>query len=84
MSPRVPPRRRKRTSSDTDDDDRLPQNRSVYQFQGMIGTKDEQQPDLDVHLIWRYFGYHVEREDLETDFEAAPEPERVAAGSVSA
>ena len=39
----------------------------------MIGTKDEQQPDLDVHLIWRYFGYHVEREDLENDFEAAPE-----------
>ncbi|KAI0708726.1 iron uptake cluster protein [Cerioporus squamosus] len=45
-------------------------NKSVYQFQGMIGTKEQEQVDLDVHLIWRYFGYQVEREDLVPDFEA--------------
>ncbi len=36
----------------------------------MIGTKEQEQVDLDVHLIWRYFGYQVEREDLVPDFEA--------------
>ncbi|RDX46369.1 iron uptake cluster protein [Lentinus brumalis] len=45
-------------------------NKSVYQYQGMIGTKEQEQVDLDVHLIWRYFGYQVEREDLVPDFEA--------------
>ncbi|EJF61918.1 iron uptake cluster protein [Dichomitus squalens LYAD-421 SS1] len=46
-------------------------NKSVYQFQGVIGTKEQEPPDLDVHLIWRYYGYHVSREDLEADFEAS-------------
>ncbi|KAI0824370.1 FAD/NAD-P-binding domain-containing protein [Trametes gibbosa] len=41
--------------------------KSVYQFQGMIGTRDKEPADLDVHLIWRYFGYNVTREDLERD-----------------
>ncbi|KAH9847730.1 FAD/NAD-P-binding domain-containing protein [Lenzites betulinus] len=41
--------------------------KSVYQFQGMIGTRDKEPADLDVHLIWRYFGYNVSREDLERD-----------------
>ena len=40
------------------------QNKSVYQFQGVIGTKEQESPDLDVHLIWRYYGYAVSREDL--------------------
>ncbi|OSC99602.1 FAD/NAD(P)-binding domain-containing protein [Trametes coccinea BRFM310] len=48
--------------------------KSVYQFQGMIGTRDKEPADLDVHLIWRYFGHQVEREDLEHDPEAAPAP----------
>lgn len=43
----------------------------MYQFQGMVGTKEQEQPDLDVHLIWRYFGYQVEREDLVPDFDEA-------------
>ncbi|CDO72029.1 hypothetical protein BN946_scf184943.g64 [Trametes cinnabarina] len=46
--------------------------KSVYQFQGMIGTRDKEPADLDVHLIWRYFGHKVEREDLERDADAAP------------
>ncbi|KAI9060789.1 iron uptake cluster protein [Trametes sanguinea] len=46
--------------------------KSVYQFQGMIGTRDKEPADLDVHLIWRYFGHQVEREDLERDSEAGP------------
>ena len=37
----------------------------MYKFQGVIGTRDQGPEDLDVHLIWRYFGYEVEREDLE-------------------
>ncbi|KAI0704668.1 iron uptake cluster protein [Earliella scabrosa] len=44
--------------------------KSVYQFQGVIGTRDQEQADLDVHLIWRYFGYQYERADLERDPEA--------------
>ncbi|RPD55220.1 iron uptake cluster protein [Lentinus tigrinus ALCF2SS1-6] len=56
-------------------------NKSVYQFQGMVGTKEEQQPDLDVHLIWRYYGFNVEREDLETDFEAEAGAEAAVAGA---
>ncbi|KAI0738290.1 iron uptake cluster protein [Daedaleopsis nitida] len=44
--------------------------KSVYQFQGVIGTRDQEQADLDVHLIWRYFGFRYAREDLETDPEA--------------
>ncbi|KAI0773064.1 hypothetical protein BD413DRAFT_538824 [Trametes elegans] len=39
--------------------------KSVYQFQGMIGVRDKEPADLDVHLIWRYFGHDVSREDLE-------------------
>ena len=46
------------------------QTKSVYQFQGVIGTRDQEQADLDVHLIWRYFGYQYERADLERDPEA--------------
>ncbi len=46
------------------------QTKSVYQFQGVIGTRDAEQADLDVHLIWRYYGYQYERADLETDPEA--------------
>ena len=53
------------------------QNKSVYQFQGVIGTKEQESPDLDVHLIWRYYGYAVSREDLETDIEA-PAPVALA------
>ncbi|KAI0354558.1 FAD/NAD(P)-binding domain-containing protein [Trametes cingulata] len=41
--------------------------KSVYQFQGMIGTRDKEPADLDVHLIWRYFGHRVDREDLERE-----------------
>ncbi len=43
------------------------QTKSVYQFQGMIGIRDKEPADLDVHLIWRYFGHNVTREDLEVD-----------------
>ncbi|KAH9945201.1 iron uptake cluster protein [Epithele typhae] len=41
--------------------------KSVYQYQGVIGTRDEEQDDLDIHIMWRYFGYEVERGDLDTD-----------------
>ena len=46
----------------------------MYQFQGVIGTRDAEQADLDVHLIWRYFGYQVERADLESGAFAEPAP----------
>ncbi|KAM5545753.1 hypothetical protein V8D89_000791 [Ganoderma adspersum] len=45
--------------------------KSVYQFQGVIGTKDVESLDLDAHLIWRYYGYQYSREDLENDPEAS-------------
>ena len=49
----------------------------------MIGTRDKEPADLDVHLVWRYFGYQVDREDIEVDFEApvvpAPAPAPVPA-----
>ncbi|KAI1793690.1 iron uptake cluster protein [Ganoderma leucocontextum] len=45
--------------------------KSVYQFQGVIGTKDVEALDLDAHLIWRYYGYQYSREDIETDPEAS-------------
>ena len=47
------------------------QTKSVYQFQGVIGTKDLESLDLDAHLIWRYYGYQYSREDLENDPEAS-------------
>ncbi|KAI0367108.1 FAD/NAD(P)-binding domain-containing protein [Pilatotrama ljubarskyi] len=47
--------------------------KSVYQFQGMIGTRDKEPADLDVHLIWRYFGHNVDREDLEREGESQDE-----------
>ena len=37
----------------------------MYEFRGVVGTRDQEPEDLDVHLIWRYFGYDVKREDLE-------------------
>ena len=46
----------------------------MYQFQGVIGTRDAEQADLDVHLIWRYFGYQVERADLESGAFSEPAP----------
>ncbi|KAI8977726.1 FAD/NAD-P-binding domain-containing protein [Trametes punicea] len=39
--------------------------KSVYQAQGVVGTRDKEPADLDVHLIWRYFGHRVDRADLE-------------------
>ncbi|KAH9895611.1 hypothetical protein C8Q73DRAFT_688697 [Cubamyces lactineus] len=72
--------------------------KSVYQFQGMIGTRDKEPADLDVHLIWRYFGHKVGRDDLERDLDSAsvhedaaivseaepkPEPKSGAASSSS-
>ena len=54
----------------------------------MIGTRDKEPADLDVHLVWRYFGYQVDREDIEVDFEApvvpAPAPASTAAPAVVA
>ncbi|KAI0668115.1 FAD/NAD-P-binding domain-containing protein [Trametes maxima] len=54
--------------------------KSVYQYQGMIGTRDKEPADLDVHLIWRYFGHNVERGDLDLD----PEQERATRAVVRA
>ena len=50
----------------------------------MIGTRDKEPADLDVHLVWRYFGYQVDREDIEVDFEApvVPAPAPVSAPAV--
>ncbi|KAI0656066.1 FAD/NAD-P-binding domain-containing protein [Cubamyces menziesii] len=53
--------------------------KSVYQFQGMIGTRDKEPADLDVHLIWRYFGHKVGRDDLERDPDSAPVQEDATA-----
>ncbi|CDO71988.1 hypothetical protein BN946_scf184943.g23 [Trametes cinnabarina] len=47
-------------------------SKSVHQFQGMIGTRDKEPADLNVHLIWRYFGHKVERENLKCDPFATP------------
>ena len=55
------------------------QTKSVYQFQGVIGTRDQELEDLDVHLIWRYFGYEIEREDLENYVEPVVEEGKVVA-----
>ena len=55
----------------------------MYQFQGMIGTRDKEPADLDVHLIWRYFGHKVGRDDLERDPDSAPVQEDAAAAVVS-
>ena len=55
------------------------QAKCVYEFQGVVGTRDQEPEDLDVHLIWRYFGYEVEREDLENYVEVAEERKVVAA-----
>ncbi|KAH9914403.1 FAD/NAD-P-binding domain-containing protein [Epithele typhae] len=41
--------------------------KSVYQYQGVIGTRDQEQADLDIHMMWHYFGYEVERGDLDAD-----------------
>ena len=46
----------------------------MYQFQGVIGIRDKEPADLDVHLIWRYFGYNVTREDLERQGDAPAAP----------
>ncbi|KAH9934039.1 iron uptake cluster protein [Epithele typhae] len=54
--------------------------KSVYQYQGVIGTRDQEQADLDIHMTRRYFGYEVERGDLDADLPdeeipgAAPRP----------
>ena len=55
----------------------------MYQFQGQIGTKEEENVDLEVHQIWRYFGFNVTREDLETDWEARQAKAKAEAASVS-
>ena len=55
------------------------QAKCVYEFQGVIGTRDQEPEDLDVHLIWRYFGYEVEREDLENYVEPVVEEGKVVA-----
>ncbi|KAH9940051.1 uncharacterized protein BXZ73DRAFT_99045 [Epithele typhae] len=39
----------------------------LYQHQGVIGTRDQEQANLDTHMMWRYFGYEVKRGDLEVD-----------------
>ncbi|KAH9910702.1 uncharacterized protein BXZ73DRAFT_83259 [Epithele typhae] len=31
--------------------------KSVYQCQGIIGTRDQEQAGVDIHMMWRYFGY---------------------------
>ena len=55
------------------------QAKCVYEFQGVIGTRDQEPEDLDVHLIWRYFGYEIEREDLENYVEPVVEEGKVVA-----
>ena len=42
-------------------------------------TRDQEPEDLDVHLIWRYFGYEIEREDLENYVEEVAEERKVVA-----
>lgn len=32
------------------------QRKSVYQMQGVVGTKDDGKDDLDAALLWGYFG----------------------------
>lgn len=35
------------------------QGRGVYQFQGMVGRREKEPEDMDVHLIWRYFAMEM-------------------------
>ena len=51
----------------------------MYDFRGVIGTRDQEPEDLDVHLIWRYFGYDVERVDLENHVEPVVDEGKVVA-----
>ncbi|OBZ73235.1 Apoptosis-inducing factor B [Grifola frondosa] len=39
--------------------------KSVYQIQGVVGTRDSDSADLDAHLMWRYFGMEVDSSDAQ-------------------
>ncbi|KAH9932142.1 uncharacterized protein BXZ73DRAFT_101513 [Epithele typhae] len=34
----------------------------VYQYRGVIGTRDQEQADLDIHTMWGYFGSPASRD----------------------